>query len=197
LIAGLALPWVQACEAVVTLGSLQEELARRLSVSRQRIVELREQLAEVQSRLEAEEDRLSRLEITRETVEEILGESALPAAEPAPVSEDDGGRREAEPEVEQPVEVVRRGVVTVPPWEPDLGPWVLPRAYRDVLEVLADAGEAMRAGKISMAVGRGESAAKVEGLRSKLKRLTERGWLTEKEPGMFALAEPVRRKITG
>jgi hypothetical protein len=39
--------------------------------------------------------------------------------------------------------------------------------------------------------------AKVEGLRGKLKRLTERGWLTEEEPGMFALAEQVRRHITG
>jgi hypothetical protein len=56
----------QACEAVVALGSLQEELARRLAESRQRIVELRERHAEVQSLPDAEEDRLSRLEITRE-----------------------------------------------------------------------------------------------------------------------------------
>ncbi|TDD82205.1 hypothetical protein [Actinomadura rubrisoli] len=41
------------------MGSLQEELARRLAESRQRINGLREQLAEVQSRLEAEEDRCS------------------------------------------------------------------------------------------------------------------------------------------
>jgi hypothetical protein len=80
------------------------------------------------------------------------------------------------------VEVVRRGVVTVPPWEPGLGLPVLPAAYRDVLEVLADAGGAMRAGRISRAVGRGESAARVEGLRGKLKRLVERGWLVEDEP---------------
>lgn len=192
-------------EAVVVLGSLQEELARRLAESRQRIVEFRERLAEMQSCLEAEEDRLSRLEVTWETVEEILGESALPAAEPVPVSEDDGQGREVVAEAgqrggqgdERPVEVVRRGVMTVPPWEPGLGPSALPAAYQDVLEVLVDVGGAMRAGKISMAVGRGESAAKVEGLRGKLKRLVERGWLTENEPGMFALAEPVRRQITG
>lgn len=189
-------------EAVVALGSLQEELARRLAESRQRIVELCEQMAEVQSRLEAEEDRLSRLEITRETVEEILGESSLPAVEPAPVIGGGGaGRGTASeaigPQAGQPVEVVRRGVVTVPPWEPGLEPSALPRAYRDVLEVLADAGGAMRAGRISTAVGRGESAARVEGLRGKLKRLVERGWLTEDEPGMFALAEPVGQQITG
>ncbi|WP_433171347.1 hypothetical protein [Actinoallomurus sp. CA-150999] len=141
---------------------------------------------------------MSRLVITQETVEEILGESATPVAEPVSASGGvETGTREAEPEGEREGEVERRGVVTVPPWEPDLGLAVLPRAYRDVLEVLADAGGAMRAGKISSALGRGESAAKVEGLRSKLKRLVERGWLTEDAPGMFALAEPVRRQVTG
>jgi hypothetical protein len=189
---------VQVCEAVVTMGSLQEELARRQAESRRRIAELREELAEVQSRLEAEEDRLSRLVITQEMVEEILGESAAPASELVSVREGvEAGTRHVEPEVEREGEAVRRGVVTVPPWEPGLGPVVLPRAYRDVLEVLADAAGAMRAGKISSALGRGESAAKVEGLRSKLKRLVERGWLTEDAPGMFALAEPVRRQVTG
>ena len=34
-------------------------------------------------------------------------------------------------------------------------------------------------------------AAKVEGLRGKLKRLTERGWLTENEPGMWPIATGV------
>ncbi|MER6952128.1 hypothetical protein ABT294_49780 [Nonomuraea sp. NPDC000554] len=70
-------------------------------------------------------------------------------------------------------------MVTVPPWEPKLDPSVLPRVYRDVLEVPTDAGGAMRVGKISMAVGQGGSAAKVERLRSKLTRLVERGWLTD------------------
>ncbi|MGK5551411.1 hypothetical protein ACSNOI_07325 [Actinomadura kijaniata] len=42
-------------------------------------------------------------------------------------------------------EAIRRGVMLVPPWEP------------------------------SLALRRGEAAAKVEGLRGKLKRLTERG----------------------
>lgn len=106
---------------------------------------------------------MSRLEITRETVEEILGEGSPPAAEPVPVGGDGGAGQESAPETGPPVEVVRRGVVTVPPWEPGSGPSVLPATYRDVLEVLANAGGAMRAGRISMAVGRGESAARVEG----------------------------------
>ncbi|TDE33132.1 hypothetical protein E1295_38545 [Nonomuraea mesophila] len=69
-------------EAVVTVGSLLEELARREAVARQRIAEIREQIAALESRLEGEHDRLSRLVITRETVEEILGEAAGLVGEP-------------------------------------------------------------------------------------------------------------------
>jgi hypothetical protein len=46
-------------------GSLQEGVARQRAESRRRIAELHEELAEVQSRLEAEEDRLSRLVINQ------------------------------------------------------------------------------------------------------------------------------------
>ena len=58
------------------MGSLFDELARREAAVRQRIEEIREQLAELNGLLEAEEDRLSRLVITRETVEEVVGEAA-------------------------------------------------------------------------------------------------------------------------
>ncbi|WP_327588203.1 hypothetical protein OHA25_15175 [Nonomuraea sp. NBC_00507] len=172
------------------MASLLEELARRQAESRQRIEELGEQLAEVRARLEAEEDRLSRLRIAQEVVEEILGEAGRLVADSVLEGEDADVA-----DTPQEVEVVRRGVVTVPPWSQDLGPSVLPRAYRDVLEVLADAGRAMRAGKISSALGRSESAAAVESLRGKLKRLVERGWLTQDEPGMFALTEQVHQQI--
>ncbi|MFI6515449.1 hypothetical protein ACIBF1_07825 [Spirillospora sp. NPDC050679] len=183
---------MQAGEAVVGMVSWQEELARRQVESRQRIEGLREQLAEVQSRLEAEEDWLLELEITQKTMNKILGE-APQAAGLKPKSEGlPADTAEAEPEVE----VVRRGVILVPLWQPGVEVSVLPRAYRDVLEVLADADGPMRAGKISLALGRGEAAAKVEGLRGKLKRLTERGWLAEDEPGMFTLVEDVRQQLT-
>jgi hypothetical protein len=78
------------------------------------------------------------------------------------------------------------GVVTVPSWQAGLDPAVLPVAYRDVLEVLADAGRPLRARDIAVGLGLGEDAAKVEGLRSKLKRLVRRGWLVAPEPGLFA-----------
>jgi hypothetical protein len=73
----------------------------------------------------------------------------------------------------------------------------LPRAYRDAVEIMADAGRAMRAGQIAVAMGLPDEAAKREGLRSKLKRLVERGWAREEGPGLFRVAEPVAREVSG
>ncbi|MEU5876339.1 hypothetical protein [Spirillospora sp. NPDC047279] len=55
-----------------TMGSLFDELARREAVVRQRIEEISEQIAELAGLLEAEEDWLSRLAITWETVREVV-----------------------------------------------------------------------------------------------------------------------------
>jgi hypothetical protein len=65
---------------------------------------------------------------------------------------------------------------------------VLPQAYRDLLEVVADAGRPLRAAQIAAAAGLSTDRVRVEGLRSKLKRLAERGWLAEEAgPGLFGL----------
>jgi hypothetical protein len=65
---------------------------------------------------------------------------------------------------------------------------VLPQAYQDRLEVAEDARRPLRAAQIAAAAGLSTDKAKVEGLRSKLKRLAERGWLAEEAgPGLFAL----------
>ena len=65
---------------------------------------------------------------------------------------------------------------------------MLPQAYRDLLEVAEDAGRPLRAAQIAAAAGLSTDKAKVETLRSKLKRLVERGWLAEEAgPGLFAL----------
>jgi hypothetical protein len=65
---------------------------------------------------------------------------------------------------------------------------VLPPSYQDLLEVLADAGRPLRAVGIAAAAGLPASKSQVEGLRSKLKRLAERGWLAEEGPGLFMLS---------
>jgi hypothetical protein len=153
------------------MASLIEELQRREAAARQEVDELRGEIARLNERLGRAEERLSRLEVTRETAAEILGGAGTDeaaAADPAPAG--------------SPI-----GVMTVPPWRPGLALSVLPPSYQDLLEVLADAGRPLRAGSIAAAAGLSTDKSKIEGLRSKLKRLAERGWLAEDGPGLFAL----------
>jgi hypothetical protein len=175
------------------MGSLLEELARREAAARKRIEEIREQIERLRENLTAEEQALSRLVVTRETVQEILG-GAASERPPADVGAGIAGGLEGASAAEaitsggSPI-----GVVMVPSWRPETDASVLPQAYRDVLELLVDAGRPLRGGQLAGLLGLPAEAAKVEGLRSKLKRLVTRGWLTGDSPGMFA----VTRQITG
>lgn len=85
------------------------------------------------------------------------------------------------------------GVLTVPNWQPGMGPEVLPSVYRDILEVVADAPGPVRAKQIVPRIGLPAETGKIEGTRSKLKRLVERGWLDEDAPGLFT---PARRRAS-
>ena len=141
--------------------------------------QLRGRIAQLAERLAGVEERLSRLVIARETVAEVLSEAG---AEASPVAVPDGAV------LSRSGHLSAVGVLAVPPWRAGLEASVLPEAYRDLLEVAEDAGRPLRAGQIAAAAGLGTDKAKVEGLRSKLKRLVERGWLAEDAgPGLFAL----------
>jgi hypothetical protein len=83
----------------------------------------------------------------------------------------------------------RIGAVAVPPWQEGAEPSVLPRSYRDLLEVAADAGRPLRAAEFAAATGLSTAKAKVEGLRSKLKLLGARGWLAGVPGGLFTLPD--------
>jgi len=161
------------------MGSLIDELQRREAAAREEAEDLRGQIAQLAERLAGVEERLSRLVIARETVDEVLngsGAEAAPAAVPDGAAASWSGHLSAV------------GVLAVPPWEAGLEASVLPAAYRDLLEVAEDAGRPLRAGQIAAAAGLSTGKAKVEGMRSKLKRLAERGWLTEEAgPGLFGL----------
>jgi len=162
------------------MGSLVDELRRRETAARAEAEQLRGQIAELTEDLAGVEERLSRLVIAREVVDEVLDRAALevspvpgqplvtasPGAGPAPVP----------------------GVLAVPSWRAGLDASVLPQDYRDLLEVAEDAGRPLRAGQIAAAAGLSTDRGKVETLRSKLKRLVERGWLAEEAgPGLFGL----------
>jgi hypothetical protein len=160
------------------MGSLIDELQRREAAAREEAGELRGRIEQLTERLARVEERLSRLVITRETVEQVLNEGA--GAEAAPAAMPDGM---VPSRSRYPV-----GVLAVPPWRAGVEASALPEAYRDLLEVLEDAGRPLRAVQIAATAGLSTDKAKVEGLRSKLKRLVERGWLAEEAgPGLFAL----------
>jgi hypothetical protein len=117
--------------------------------------------------------------ITRETVDEVLGGAS---ADPPPAA---GPQGAGPPGPGHPPAAV---TPAVPPWRPGLEASALPQAYRDLVEVAGDAGRPLRAAQIAAAAGLSTDKAKVETLRSKLKRLVERGWLAEDAgPGLFAL----------
>ena len=158
-------------EWVMVVPSLVEALTVREDRARARLAELREQVSVVEAEL-------SRLVITRETVDEVLAD--LPVV-PVPV----GVEAEAAPLVELvPVMLAAQesGDATV-----------LSEPYRKVLVVFAQAAGPLRCKQVCEQVGPGTAANHVEAMRSKLKRLSERGILTEAEPGLFALTARATR----
>lgn len=76
----------------------------------------------------------------------------------------------------------------VPVWRADLTEAHLPAGYRDLWRAIAAASGPVRAQQLAAALGLEVTAAKGEGLRSKLKRLVARGWIAEPTPGVFAPA---------
>ncbi len=163
------------------MGSLVDELRRRETAARAEAEQLRGQIAELAERLAGVEERLSRLVIAREVVDEVLDRAASEVS-PVPGQPQVTASPGAGP---APVPGV---VLAVPPWRAGLDASVLPRDYRDLLEVAGDAGRPLRAGQIAAAAGLSTDRGKVETLRAKLKRLVDRGWLAEEAgPGLFGL----------
>jgi hypothetical protein len=159
------------------MGSLIEELKRQEEAARAEADQLRARIEELAGDLARAEEQASRLVIAREEVTRVLGEPA--AAEPP-----DGRPATGQPRQGSPI-----GAVTVLPWQEGADASVLPRAYQDLLEVAADAGRPLRAGEFAAAAGLSTEKAKVEGLRSKLRLLVERGWLSPVPGGLFTLED--------
>jgi len=168
---------VRGKEAV--MSSLLERLEQREAAARVRVEGLRAEMATLAERLTAEEAVLERLAITKQTVIEVLAGDDL--SDEAAVGVGVG----ASPATGTAVQVA----VFTPDTEVDGRG--LPVVYRDVVEVLAGAGVPLRAMQVLQALGLGTEPRHREGMRSKLKRLTARGWLVEAEPGLFSCARGV------
>ncbi|MFD9286591.1 hypothetical protein ACFWD7_57660 [Streptomyces mirabilis] len=160
-------------------------LEAREACARERVEVLREEAARAAAALEAGEVELDRGVIARE---ELVAALAASAAESTAATETEGGRDAAPAALPGPVSAPAQGVM-VPHWREELPVSVLSLDNQRIVHVLRDrpGGEAMRAKDIAAALGLDTSVpAKVEGVRSKAKRLGERGWLLQQPSGMFS-----------
>ncbi|MEU4097174.1 hypothetical protein [Streptomyces sp. NPDC026673] len=115
--------------------------------------------------------------IARETLGQVLAEPGDRGQAPVAMAED------------RPVMVA--GAVhgsVAPVWRSGWEAVVLAPDYRRIMQILAGPGSgAMDCRQLAVALGLQSVPAKVEGVRSKAKRLVARGWLAEQSPGMFSV----------
>ncbi|GAA4980827.1 hypothetical protein [Kitasatospora paranensis] len=150
------------------MPSVMGLLEERERAARQRVEVLQAELREAEAAWE-------RFVIARQTVAEVLAEP--PVGEETP-SAGVAGERPARVTGAVPGSVV-------PLWREGLDPGALAPDYQRLVEVLAGSGAEMDCRQLAAALGLEVVAAKVERVRSKVKRLAARGWLAEDRPGMF------------
>ncbi|MGW2370474.1 hypothetical protein ACWCZ5_33795 [Streptomyces sp. NPDC001667] len=162
----------------------QHELAARRRVDR-----LCEEADRIQAGLAAAEEAWQEWAIARRRVGTVLapdcGNIADEEAAPGPR---DADARSAPGQAAKPKS-------QVPMWREGLAWSVLSVDYQRILTALADRHR-LRQGPLTCQelagmFGLDAVPAKVEALRSKAKRLVARGWLAERQPGRFTLAQGV------
>ncbi|WP_435191452.1 hypothetical protein [Streptomyces sp. bgisy126] len=156
------------------MPSVMGLLEERERAARQRVEALQTELREAEAVWE-------RFVIARKAVGEVLadsrgGEEVLPAVV--------GSERPV------PAAGAAPGSV-VPHWREGLAQTVLAADYQRIMDILAhETGtgwEAMDCRQLAVALGLEAVPGKVEGVRSKAKRLAARGWLAEDRPGLFSM----------
>ncbi|MEU0041394.1 hypothetical protein [Streptomyces sp. NPDC006333] len=155
------------------MPSVMGLLEERERAARQRMEALQAELREAEAVWE-------RFVIARETVGEVLTEPRRDEDVPSVVV---AGERPVQVTAAVPGSVV-------PHWQEGLAPTVLAPDYWRIMDVLAG-GSAMDCRQLAASLGLEPVPAKVEGVRSKAKRLAARGWLVEERPGLFRV--PVAR----
>ncbi|MFD7409819.1 hypothetical protein ACFV7R_46215 [Streptomyces sp. NPDC059866] len=162
------------------MASVLGMLEQREVAARVRVEGLREEVARLAGALEAAEIELDRRVIAREELVEALAASAAETTAVTGV--------EAEQETAPSPAPVPGSIV--PPWRDGLPVTVLAPDYQRILGVLDERQPAgrgpLKAKEITVELGLGTASAKVEGVRSKARRLAERGWLVQETSGMFS-----------
>lgn len=139
---------------------------------RARVEELRLEAARVAASLGEAELALEHVVITRAMLALVLaGPAALPEVGQDPV-----------------VGALPAVVERVPEWTGGLDERALPDGYRALWAVVAQAPDGVRCKAAAVALGLEPVPKKVEGVRSKLRRLARRGWAVETKPGLFQAA---------
>lgn len=164
------------------LGLIEE----RELVARKRVESLRVEVDRLVAELQEAESVQERLVIAKETVSQVLSESGKPGVVQVP----EAVRPVVpEPAVRQPRKV--SGSV-VPVRQVGVEVTVLSPDYQRIMRILTDRGRSgegpMICRQIADALGLEPVPAKIEGVRSKAKRLAARGWLEERSPGAFSVA---------
>ncbi|BFV61212.1 hypothetical protein KCMC57_up63160 [Kitasatospora sp. CMC57] len=180
------------------MASVVGLLEERELAARERVEGLREEADRVLAALaEAERDWQEWL-IARQRVGEVLSapqpREAGPAAGPEPAREPLAPEPVTVPDApaEVPTPRAARAGSIVPVWRPALSTDALAADYQQILSLLAerraDGQDVMTCQEIAAALGLAAVPASVEGVRSKMKRLADRGWTVEPSPGRFTLA---------
>jgi hypothetical protein len=156
---------------VVSTDSLLD--AHEVAV-RARVEELRAEAERVAAALGEAEIALEHVTITKATLALVLAGPGLQVAA--------GRNRAADP---LPAAVER---VPVPKWAAGLDERALPEGYRQLWAVMVKAPDGVRCKAVAVALGLEPVPKKVEGVRSKLRRLVRRGWAVEAVPGLFQAA---------
>lgn len=173
---------------------LFDRLDRAEAADRRRLEDLRGRLVELQEQVRQVEDRLARFAITRETALALQrrewsadgsdgrpdGSAPGPDAGPdaGPGAGSDAGSDAGSGMGEGPSERRKLSGVT-----------------ERAVVLLAGAGRPMRAKEITAALGEPTAPGRVEGMRTRLKRLVATGWLVEDQPGLFAIAAGVDARV--
>ncbi|GAX59034.1 hypothetical protein SO3561_10611 [Streptomyces olivochromogenes] len=166
------------------MASVLRMLEEREAAARVRVEGLREEAARLAGVLEAAEIELDRRVIAREELVEALTASA---AETIAVTE---SLPEAGAEQESAPSLAPVPGSTVPFWRDGLPVTVLAPDYQRILGVVEERSPAgqgpLKAREIAVQLGLQATPAKVEGVRSKARRLAERGWLLQETSGTFS-----------
>jgi hypothetical protein len=148
------------------------ELAERIA---SRAAELAGEVEQLRKQLAGAEHELERLVIAGQVIAQLTAGDAVAAGEPGAAGP------------------AQRGLgLLVPPRSQASGPGDLPGDYRSLLEAVA-AATAEAGGPVTCAVagqraGIDVSGRQSEGVRAKLKRLEDRGWLRRTAAGRYAIA---------